>query len=579
MPPQKKLFGIKAKKAAEAAEAAKAAAEAAEAERLAAEDAKAVDWDEPVLIDPTKPADEAAAGAPAAAASQTPADVLLNFAQHILNIAQDDKRRHAVLAGGTIPPLVALLTSRAQGGESAATAAEAISWVSKDPNAAEAIRQAGGIEALIELLGRGSSKAKENAARALGNLASENPTCRQVIRKANAVSKLVALLSGGPGSEVATQAAIALCNLLGGEGQRDDPKIAATILAAPALLAALKPKHGGTMDTRAASVIKSAAALGSGQKGPLAIQVRSLSDGGALGRAKDAVASIIGSAKKAQGRFHPSGSAASAASTPADGGTPLASGRISTGLAPRWAKPVASTETTPRTPHRSNTTPRYLTPAWKDTEKEKPVISPRSAQAADKREERVPNSFHSSSVRWQASDYAGPRTDLMGSQAARPRWPPKKPKPPPSAASSARSEKDGRRKTPWTPVLTGPEGVFKDIIGVTPREIERVEEPVKQAEETEEPEKKEPVPETVADRPRSKGPSPKASAKSSAKSSSVDTRTPKSEREGNPFAPKPTPAQSPKTSSRASARPPPSPKDRVGGGTPGPPGSGRLAMR
>ena len=393
--------------------------------------------------------------------------------------------------------------------------------------------RAGGIEALIELLGRGSSKAKENAARAIkSNLASENPTCRQVIRKANAVSARRPAL-GRANSEVATQAAIALCNLLGGEGQRDDP-VAATILAAPALLAALKPKHGGTMDTRAASVIKSAAALGSGQKGPLAIQVRSLSDGGALGRAKDAVASIIGSAKKAQGRFHPSGSAASAASkAPADGGTPLASGRISTGLTPRWAKPVASTETTPRTPHRSNTTPRYLTPAWKDTEKEKPVISPRSAQAADKREERVPNSFHSSSVRWQASDYgATHRPDGFTGRA--PRWPPKKPKPPPSAASSARSEKDGRRKTPWTPVLTGPEGVFKDIIGVTPREIERVEEPVKQAEETEEPEKKEPVPETVADRPRSKGPSPKASAKSSAKSSSVDTRTPKSEREEQP---------------------------------------------
>ncbi|KOO34431.1 thump domain-containing protein 3-like protein [Chrysochromulina tobinii] len=86
----------------------------------------------------------------------------------------------------------------------------------------DAIREAGAIPPLVALLHAGAeSKAAKNAAGALGNLAI-NPTSLDAIREAGAISPLVALLHAGAESKAAKIAAGALRNIAGDNRTNQD---------------------------------------------------------------------------------------------------------------------------------------------------------------------------------------------------------------------------------------------------------------------------------------------------------------------------------------------------------------------
>ena len=120
-------------------------------------------------------------------------------------------------ASAGIAALVRLCHDPAAGGAAAATLAN---LSQADDSNDDRIREAGAIPPLVALLSGGpESEAAEEAALALSNLASDDEG-EAAVTEAGAIPPLVALLSGGPESEAAQRAAGALRNLTSSDANK-----------------------------------------------------------------------------------------------------------------------------------------------------------------------------------------------------------------------------------------------------------------------------------------------------------------------------------------------------------------------
>ena len=121
-------------------------------------------------------------------------------------------RQPSQLLGG-IPPLVALVTSGSDFAKQCA--ARALANLATNDQSKAAIAAAGGIPSLAALVTSGSDSAKGHAAHALGNLATDVQN-KAAIAAAGGISPLVALVTSGSDS-AKTHAALALANLAGND--------------------------------------------------------------------------------------------------------------------------------------------------------------------------------------------------------------------------------------------------------------------------------------------------------------------------------------------------------------------------
>lgn len=296
-------------------------------------------------------------------------ELMIEFARSMSTLARDGPmKRTGIREAGGIPPLVKLLFSK----RCCSMAVEALSWLAMEKRAAHIIVDAGGIHRLTRLLLHRSGHVAEHAARALGNLAVHSQDHRDAIREAGGVPPLVSLLASGADSGAANNAAVALCNLL---GEKDGVDVAATILAAPDMLAALRSPAASTA---AHSQLAEQAKRDGGASGLDAFSPRATMHRPRSARASSASYGGFGSARSVVHQRRPR----SARPTEGSGGVPglplaLSSKReqgmespashVSTGATPRWAKPVG--KTTPRSsaklaPASSAFTPRYMTPRF-----------------------------------------------------------------------------------------------------------------------------------------------------------------------------------------------------------------------
>ena len=136
------------------------------------------------------------------------------LARRLHKLSADPSQHAAFRRKGGITALAGLLRL---GGATSSESAGAIMHLTYHAGNGEAIREAGAIPPLIELLREGpSSAAATRAAGALSNLAHANAANAAAIRDAGGVEALVALLGGGAESAGAASAAGALRNLAHG---------------------------------------------------------------------------------------------------------------------------------------------------------------------------------------------------------------------------------------------------------------------------------------------------------------------------------------------------------------------------
>mmetsp|Transcript_21287 Transcript_21287/g.63053 ORF Transcript_21287/g.63053 Transcript_21287/m.63053 type:complete len:619 (-) Transcript_21287:174-2030(-) len=117
-----------------------------------------------------------------------------------------------IRAAGAIGPLVALLLENPRSGAAVQTALALRNLAHENAANQDAIRDAGGIGALVMLLST-ESAASQEAARALRNLARNNAANKEALRKAGGVTPLLAALRTDT-SVQNTSAAMVLCNLV-----------------------------------------------------------------------------------------------------------------------------------------------------------------------------------------------------------------------------------------------------------------------------------------------------------------------------------------------------------------------------
>jgi hypothetical protein len=305
--------------------------------------------------------------------------IILTFVRQMLEMSRDEVRREGVRCGGGITPLIALLECKGTMDspwcdEIETAAAGAIAWLAMDATSCNIIREANGISPLANLLGRGvKAKVTEHAARAISNLARNSPASRDPIRKAS-LHKLVALLANGPGSEVATLCAVALCELAGGGSRRTVEKI----LSAPGVLAERYAQSPPPRSSRTVIAGTVSQGVDSSTPSPTPSSVTAAPPSSARRptprphqqsrrHARDAQrVSSWGVARTGTRQASPS---AEGSASEQRKHLPSESPRtipVSTGLTPRWARP-ADVET-PRTSRpaiaAAGATPRYLTPRF-----------------------------------------------------------------------------------------------------------------------------------------------------------------------------------------------------------------------
>ena len=160
-------------------------------------------------------------------------------------VTSEPASRTTLIEVGGIRPLVELLVSAGSCVTSSSSSSSSSSWalatvaasvlgnlaICRQPDAglacasppesdadfSTAVRKAGGINSLVELLVVAASKVAATAAAALGNLAINNRANQDAIREAGGIVRLVELLNAGSGSdEAAMQASGALRNLAAG---------------------------------------------------------------------------------------------------------------------------------------------------------------------------------------------------------------------------------------------------------------------------------------------------------------------------------------------------------------------------
>ncbi|CAL1142550.1 unnamed protein product, partial [Cladocopium goreaui] len=119
-------------------------------------------------------------------------------AKILANLAVNDENKAAIAAAGGIPPLVALVTRGSDSAKKYAARALGNLASNNDQNKA-AIAAAGGIPPLVALVTSGNDSAKEYAAAALGNLAT-NDQNKAAIAAAGGIPPLVALVTSGSDS-------------------------------------------------------------------------------------------------------------------------------------------------------------------------------------------------------------------------------------------------------------------------------------------------------------------------------------------------------------------------------------------
>jgi len=120
--------------------------------------------------------------------------------------------RAAIREAGAIRPLVDLVRNGAAGGQ--AQAARALRWLAPNSAANQAdFAAAGGVEALVALVRTGAVDGQNNAAWALANLADNNAANQAAIFAAGGIEALVAFAQTGDKASYQVSAAVALRNL------------------------------------------------------------------------------------------------------------------------------------------------------------------------------------------------------------------------------------------------------------------------------------------------------------------------------------------------------------------------------
>lgn len=184
------------------------------------------------------------------------ADLIREFATDIRKFATNEKKRGAMSKGSAIPTLCALLDGShgTLETETEVIAVDALARFATDKGCCDLIRTVGGITHIVARLeGAPESKVVLHAANAIASIAASGAENRvAILQDDRSVGLLVALLSAK--SSATDVAAFALCNLLGDEQSKEsslhqrDHVAAATILAAPALIAALSKRRRSSIN-------------------------------------------------------------------------------------------------------------------------------------------------------------------------------------------------------------------------------------------------------------------------------------------------------------------------------------------
>ena len=182
-------------------------------------------------------------------------------------LARSAANKEAIREAGGVPALVALLVC---GPDCDVTfKAAAALWSLADSSAAnkEAIREAGGIPALVRLLSCGPERrATLKAAGALGSLAFA-PANKEAIRQARAIPALVTLLRCGPARAITLNATVALSNLASSPEARADMVADGAL---PLLLALLEAPSGREVVAVSAGVVAKLCQADGGEAGAAA---------------------------------------------------------------------------------------------------------------------------------------------------------------------------------------------------------------------------------------------------------------------------------------------------------------------
>lgn len=306
---------------------------------------------------------------------KTADEMMVEFTGHMLRMARDEIKRSGVRDAACIDPLIRLMFSRSCG----PMAVEALSWLAIDEMSARVIHSSGGVSRLVRLLHQGGH-VSQHAACALGRLAVNSSERQAAVRDAGGVPSLVSLLAAGANSSTANYAAVALCNLMGNNGSSYGQDAAAAILAAPEAIMSLQAGDEagrsfsmdidiGSSHTRHAPNSargfmqrpKSARSCPSARDLPFSSAVSSRTPRSARAAKPSSFNAglLISSHLKQIQQKEQVDASSSRMDSP--------SSHISTGMTPRWAKPIGNE--TPRSSVKrpascavASLTPRYMTP-------------------------------------------------------------------------------------------------------------------------------------------------------------------------------------------------------------------------